>query len=100
MSAGANRLQIAATLIARDTLRYSPAGVPIVNCRLAHRSNQLEAGAPRVVEAEIEAVAMGPVAQHLAAVAVGSELDVVGFLARKYRTGPALELHITNFVKD
>jgi primosomal replication protein N len=82
-------------------LRYSPAGVAILNCRLQHRSQQMEAGAGRNVELEIEAVALGTVALSLAKVAPQAELEIEGFLARKYRTGPALEMHITNFeLKD
>ena len=101
MSGEANRLQLSARLLARDALRYSPAGVAILNCRLGHRSQQMEAGAGRKVELELDAVAIGPLAARLEAIAQDAELTVEGFLARRYRTGPALELHITNFaLKD
>ena len=101
MSGETNRLQLSARLASRDALRYSPAGVAILNCKLQHRSQQMEAGARRNTEMEIDAVAVGPIAVTLAQVAMEAAMEIEGFLARKYRTGPALELHITNFeLKD
>ena len=35
-------------LIELDALRYPPAGIPVVNFRLSHASDQIEAGAKRV----------------------------------------------------
>jgi primosomal replication protein N len=101
LSSVANQLKLNARVLTRDALRFSPAGVPILNLKLAHRSSQMESNAAREVEMEIDAVVIGALAQELTrkleAVAADARMQVEGFLARKYRSGPALELHITNF---
>ncbi|MDF7003144.1 hypothetical protein NMT73_25150, partial [Escherichia coli] len=38
-----NRLQLVATLVEREVMRYTPAGVPIVNCLLAYSGQAVEA---------------------------------------------------------
>ena len=93
---GANRLTLDATLTARDALRHTPAGIPALDCTLTHTSVQQEAGGQRKVECELFAVAFGDVARALDRAAVGSELRCEGFLARRYRTGVTIALHITN----
>jgi primosomal replication protein N len=91
-----NRLTFAALLTQRGDLRYTPAGIPAIDCSLHHQSVQAEAGGERKVECELFAVAFGDVARKLAAKAVGSELRCEGFLARRYRTGITIALHITH----
>ena len=93
---GSNRLTLAATLTQRGDLRYTPAGIPAIDCTLQHRSMQAEAGGERRVECEVFAVAFADVAKRLAGIAVGSELRCEGFLARRYRTGITVALHITH----
>lgn len=93
---GANRLTLDATLTARDDLRYTPAGIPALDCTLTHASMQEEAGGERRVECELHAVAFGDVARALARMRVGSDLRCEGFVARRYRTGITVALHITN----
>jgi primosomal replication protein N len=94
---GANRLTLDATLTERSDLRYTPAGIPVVECMLNHASTQAEAGGERKVECEIAAVAFGEAASALARVAPGSILRVRGFIARRYRTGITVALHINEF---
>ena len=91
-----NRLTLDATLATRDTLRYTPAGIPAIDCTLHHASMQEEAGGARKVECELFAVAFADVALRLARLTVGSELRCEGFLARRYRTGVTVALHITH----
>ena len=95
--AGGNRLVLDATLAARDDLRYTPAGIPALSLTLTHASAQPEAGGQRKVDLELAAVAFGPTAEALARVAPGSALRCEGFLARRYRTGTTLALHIERF---
>jgi primosomal replication protein N len=64
---------------------------------LMHQSTQKEAGGDRKVECEMFAVAFGEVATRLSRVAMGSEVQCEGFLARRYRTGAAVAFHITGF---
>jgi primosomal replication protein N len=90
-----NRLQLDATLAQRDPLRYTPAGIPAVDCTLSHASTQPEAGGERRVECEMHAVAFADVAVALSKLRIGSELRCEGFLARRYRTGVTVAMHIT-----
>jgi primosomal replication protein N len=92
-----NRFTLDATLARRDALRHTPAGIPAVECALDHRSLQHEAGGERRVECEMHAVAFGDVAVALARCAVGSALRCDGFIARRYRTGTSVTLHVTRF---
>jgi primosomal replication protein N len=97
--AAANRLVIDATLTAREPLRYTPAGLPAIDCMLRHSSVQAEAGGERKVECEIAAVAFADIARSLATLALERTLRCEGFLARRYRTGTSLALHITRFTE-
>jgi len=93
---GENRLTLDATLTARGDLRYTPAGIPAIDCTLTHTSVQAEAGGQRKVECELSAVAFDGVARSIARTAVGSQVRCEGFLARRYRTGITVALHITH----
>jgi primosomal replication protein N len=93
---GSNRLSLDAVLAERGDLRYTPAGIPAIDCSLHHQSVQAEAGGERKVDCELFAVAFGEMARRLAAKAVGSVLCCEGFLARRYRTGVTVALHITH----
>jgi primosomal replication protein N len=95
----ANRLTLDATLSAREPLRYTPAGIPALDCTLQHASIQPEAGGERKVECEIAAVAFAEVARSLNDLPVGRPLRCEGFVARRYRTGTSLALHITRFTE-
>ena len=94
---GANRLTLDATLAERGDLRYTPAGIPALECVLRHASVQPEAGGERRVECELAAVAFGEPALALSRIPAGTELRCKGFLARRYRTGVTLALHLNEF---
>ena len=91
-----NRLTFDALLTQRGDLRYTPAGIPAIDCSLHHQSVQAEAGGERQVDCELSAVAFGDVARKLAAKSVGSKVRCEGFLARRYLTGITVALHITH----
>ena len=93
-----NTLTLTATLQRKDPLRFSPAGVPILQCRLLHESEQLEAGAPRRVTCELPAIAVGKVAERLAGQSIETEWQFTGFLANKRRYEIA-ELHVVEFTE-
>ena len=82
-------------LIERGAVPYTPAGVPVVDCRLRHRSEQIEAGLPRSIEFEIAAVALGELAPVIDRVLPGDRLEVDGFLAPSRKGSNSLTLHIT-----
>jgi len=93
----ANRVTLDATLAQGGALRYTPAGLPAFDCVLQHESTQPEAGGSRHVECELAAVAFGDRARDLSRVAPGSSLRCTGFLARRYRTGASVALHVNEF---
>ena len=93
-----NLLTLTAILQTKEPLRYSPAGIPILNCRLAHQSEQIEGGIARRVNCEIPAVAIGEVAKSLAAKEPETEWQFSGFLATKRRYEIA-ELHVVEFTE-
>jgi primosomal replication protein N len=92
-----NQIVLTGTLVARDALRFTPAGVPVINFRVAHRSQQMEAGAERRVELEIACVAVEDAARAIGAAMPGIHLQLVGFLAQKGRSSRQLVLHVTEF---
>jgi primosomal replication protein N len=90
-----NRLMLACQLAARDALRYTPGGVPIVRFTVGHASRQVEAGAERGVELELACIAVEDRAKAIAAAPLGIGLELAGFLAPKARAARQLVLHVT-----
>jgi primosomal replication protein N len=89
-----NRMVLSAQLLERGAVRYTPAGLPAMDCRLIHESTVTEDGQPRKVSLEIKALAIGAVSRHLGAMALGSMALYAGFLATA-RNGRGLLFHIT-----
>ena len=94
---GVNRFALDATLASRADLRYTPAGIPAFECTLEHQSQQHEAEGLRRVECEMHAVAFGQLARGLERCVIGCLLRVEGFVARRYRNGTSVTLHVTQF---
>jgi len=91
-----NRLEISGVLSGLQSLRHTPAGVPVLEFRLRHESERAEAGTTRKVSAEIDAVAFEAQARLLAAGPLGRELKAEGFLCAKSRQSKKPVLHVTN----
>ncbi len=87
---------LSGNLIELGALRYTPAGIPVVNFRLSHASEQLEAGSMRQVECEVAAMAFEREARLVAAAKPGMQMKVSGFLAAKSRDSKQLVLHATH----
>ncbi len=83
-------MQIAATL------RFTPAGVPALDCMLVHASMQTEAGGERRSHASCppwrSASRDGAGGRR-----PGRTARCRGFLARRYRTGITVALHVNEF---
>ena len=91
----ANAVTLAGTLAQVEPLRHTPAGLPLLQFRLAHKSMQVEAGFKRQVECEMSCVALGEIASALAKESAGAGISVTGFLNRKHRMSAQLVLHAT-----
>jgi primosomal replication protein N len=59
-------------VIARDSLRYTPAGLAAVEFELEHRSTQIEADAARLVQLNLQAISFGAVALQVMALPLGA----------------------------
>lgn len=86
-----------ARLIERGALRYTPAGLAVAQVKLGYRGVQVEAGVERQLDFELEAVAIGGVAQTLAAVALGTPIDLDGFVSPTRKGSRQLKVHITSY---
>jgi primosomal replication protein N len=95
-----NRVQLSASLAARSDLRFTPVGVPVLELGLAHQSAVAEAGTERTLQFELDAIALGDIAQRLARVDLGTKLNLTGFLAPRSRRSRRPVLHINEFVLD
>ena len=80
-------------------LRFTPAGVPAIELRLEHGSQQMEAGQRREVKAVLKAVAFGAMAERLARQPIGSLWRFTGFLATP-RNGKHPVLHVQDIQQD
>jgi primosomal replication protein N len=91
-----NRLVLAAQLVERRALRYTPAGLPALDFELAHESELHEDGQLRKVRLQMRAIAIGRITQDLGALALGASGSFGGFLAQA-RNGRGLLFHVTDF---
>ncbi len=94
-----NRMVLSAQLLERGVVRYTPAGLPVIDCRLQHESTVTEDGQPRKVSVEIKALAIGAISRPLGALTLGSSGLFAGFLASA-RNGRGLLFHITELTPD
>jgi primosomal replication protein N len=96
-----NRLALSGSIIEVAPLRHTPAGVPVLNFRISHASEQIEAGLPRKVEVELAAVALGQTATLLAGAKPGEGVKVSGFIAAKGAKSkqPVLHVNTIEFVE-
>jgi primosomal replication protein N len=92
-----NTTVLSGTLIGREALRHTPAGMPALNFRIGHVSEQIEAGRPRSVSLEIEGVALGEVAEKLSRMPLEGEYRFEGFLALRSRQSRLPVLHVNSF---
>jgi len=94
-----NRVALTGALAELAALRYTPAGLPALDLRIEHSSQQAEAGSKRNVTASVKAVAFGPLAEKLARQAPGSQWTFQGFLATPRNT-KMLVLHIQDIQQN
>jgi primosomal replication protein N len=91
-----NAVAVSGELKDVEPLRHTPAGIPLLNFTLTHKSQQIEAGYKRQVEYELNGIAIGEVAVVMSRMQPGAAVNVEGFLNRKNRMSAQLILHVTN----
>lgn len=83
-------------LAGMEPLRHTPAGLPLLTFKLAHKSLQVEGGYRRQVECEVSCIALADAATQLSRMKQGADVKVTGFLNRKNRMSAQLVLHATS----
>ncbi|HYX65750.1 MAG TPA: primosomal replication protein N [Burkholderiales bacterium] len=91
-----NRLELSGRLLELGALRHTPGGLAAIDFKVAHESEQEEAGRKRKVSAELGAVAFEAQARLIAGRALGSGLKLQGFLAARSKRSKRLVLHVTD----
>lgn len=89
-----NRVELSGRVLECEPLRHTPAGLPVLEMVLEHASEVVEAGMPRRVELTLAAVALGDLARMLEGTALGSLLQVQGFLAPTRKGSSRMKLHM------
>ncbi len=92
-----NEVTLSGELVGRELLRYTPAGIPILDARLAHRCEVSEAGHRRQVDFDIAVSFAGPMAHRAEVLHLGQAISASGFLAPRRRQSKTLVLHVTCF---
>jgi primosomal replication protein N len=95
-----NRLVISGVLVQVDPLRYSPAGVPITEAVIHHRSSQSVATQAREVECELTVQASGSLATQLAQQTTGTQVKLEGVLNRRSVNSRQLILILNRIEKE
>ena len=95
MKRSSNLLILTASLIAKDAIRYTPAGLPVIHCQLHHDGELSEANQVRQIRMNVEAVAIGEIHQELLTMDLGAEAVFEGFLTQKTLRNERLIFHIT-----
>ncbi|MBT9539185.1 primosomal replication protein N [Thiobacillus sp.] len=95
-----NRLVISGTLNQIETLRYSPAGVPIAEAVVHHRGSQTLANQARQVECELTVQASGSLANQLTQLTVGTQVKLEGALNRRSVNSRQLILILNRIEKE
>ncbi|MCA1926000.1 MAG: primosomal replication protein N [Thiobacillus sp.] len=95
-----NRLHISGVLIQVDPVRYSPAGVPIAEAVLQHRSSQDIAGQARQMACELTVQASGTLATQLARMQNGAAVSLEGALNRRSVNSRQLILIVNRIEKE
>ena len=84
-------------LAERDVLRFTPSGIPLIDCVLPHHSELIEAGQLRQVEVEAPAIGFESVAHRLAACELHKSYRFIGFPANRTRKSKRAVSHAIRF---
>ena len=92
-----NQLRIRAKAVAKSALRYTPAGVAVLEASFQHEGSVTEAAAERTLAFEFPAIALGAVAQARDREPLGRPMVLEGFIAPRSRRTTRLLVHVTEF---
>ena len=92
-----NQLRIRGKAVAKGALRYTPAGIAVLEASFEHEGTVIEAAAERALAFEFSAIALGAVAQALDREPLGKPMMLEGFIAPRTRRSTRLVMHITEY---
>jgi primosomal replication protein N len=92
-----NQLRIRGKAVAKSALRYTPAGIAVLEASFEHEGSVTEATAERTLAFEFSAIALGAVAQALDREPLGKPMVLEGFIAPRTRRSTRLVMHITEY---
>lgn len=88
-----NRLEVQGQILELSPIRYTPAGVAVLEFLLSHESEVTEAGQVRRLAFTLAVVALGDLAQMAGTTSLGRTVRVQGFLAPVRKDSPKFRLH-------
>jgi primosomal replication protein N len=88
-----NHAVVSGELVEVSTLRHTPAGLAVLEIRLAHSEMVEQSGISRSIQFEITVFAFGDLALMWQTARLGQALVVEGFLAAARKNSPRLVLH-------
>ena len=97
MSEEVNAVQIAATLVDKKELRYTPAGIPVFEGTFHYSGDVYEAGGMRHLEFDFTAVSFADTAIRLAREPLSGKLQMKGFLSPRTMRSVKLTIHVTEY---
>lgn len=89
-----NQTIICGKITKLGVLRYTPAGIAIIEFTVKHVSQKIEAGVARQIMCEVLAVALDQLALIVAGFEINSTVKLAGFLNRRSHLNQQLVLHI------
>lgn len=92
-----NQLTLTASVIGRQALRYTPAGLPVLDLTLHHESEVVQEGQPRRVSVELRGRAVGSVVPAVERLDIGASRDFSGFIGAQ-RNGRGVVFHLLEVV--
>ena len=95
-----NRLSISGEITHLEPQRFTPAGTPIVEAVLLHRSTQTVGITERRVECEITVQASAELAQRLGKMKVGTHVKLQGVLNHRSVNSRQLMLILSELEKE
>jgi len=94
-----NQLSLTGKLVERSALRFTPAGIPVVEAQFEHCSELVEGGMLRKLAFTFDAVLIGDLARTLGNEGLGGEMALRGFVAPRSRRSTRLQVHVTEFTR-
>ena len=92
-----NRIELFGEFTQKSEMRYTPAGIAVLEVVFHHISVVKEAGADRRLEFDFAAKACGEIAQALDSEPLGSVFKLIGFLAPRSQRSRQLIVYITQY---